>query len=70
MMISCSIDNVLSMFDLNNNQSANNKLNEEDIIDGAYSSIQPMIDCGFINTEMIWAQTSINTVEFIRILDA
>ena len=55
MMISCSIDNVLSMFDLNNNQSTSNKLNEEDIIDGAYSSIQPMIDCGFINTEMIWA---------------
>ena len=40
MMISCSIDNVLNMFDMNNhNTSSGPKLNEEDIIDGAYSSM-------------------------------
>lgn len=72
-MISCSIDNVLNMFDLNNHNSnggTSTKFNEEDIIDGAYSSTQPMIDCGFITPEMIWTVTSINTVEFIRTLDA
>ena len=40
MMISCSIDNVLNIFDLNNHQASSGpKLNEEDIIDGAYSSM-------------------------------
>ena len=72
LMISCSIDNVLSMFDLNNHnaETSGTKLKEEDIIDGAYSSTQPMIDCGFVTSQIIWAVTSINTVEFIRVLDA
>ena len=69
MLISCSIDNVLNMFDLNNHNGAA-KLSEEDLIDGAYSSTQPMIDCGFVTTDIIWAVTSINTVEFIRVMDA
>ena len=71
LMISCSIDNVLNMFDFNNHDaSAGPRLVEDDIIDGAYSSTQPMIDCGFITPEVIWTVTSINTVEFIRVLDA
>ena len=69
-MISCSIDNVMSMFDFRNRDQGNAKLQEEDLIDGAYSSTQPMIDCGFITEEIIYAVTSINTVEFIRMADA
>lgn len=42
-LISCSIDNVLSMFHL---KSAST---EEDMIQGAYSSTQPLIACGFIS---------------------
>ena len=37
-MISCSIDNILNMFDMNNHQGETLKLKEEDLIDGAYSS--------------------------------
>ena len=74
LMISCSIDNVLNMFDFKNhdliNASKDNMLIEEDIIDGAYSSMQPLIDCGFVTPEIIWTVTSINTVEFIRTMDA
>lgn len=29
-----------------------------------------MIDCGFVTMDIIWAVTSINTVEFIRVMDA
>ena len=29
-----------------------------------------MIDCGFVTPEIIWAVTSINTVDFVRVLDA
>lgn len=71
MMISCGIDNVLNMFDFNNHNAENGpRLVEEDLIDGAYSSTQPMIDCGFVNAQIIWAVTSINTVEFMRVADA
>ena len=70
LMISCSIDNILSMFDLNNQQGPLTKLNEEDLIDGGYSSTQPMIDCGFVNPEIIYTVSSINTVEFLRVMDA
>ena len=59
----------MSMFDLNQHDGAK-RLDEEKIIEGAYSSSQPMLDCGFITDEIIWAQTSINTVEFIRQTDA
>ena len=42
---------------------------EEDMIDGAYSSSQPLIACGYIGDKAIWTQTSINTVELIRVED-
>ena len=35
--ITCSIDNVMNMWDLNNHTGAP-KLSEDDLIDGAYSS--------------------------------
>ena len=45
-------------------------MKEDDVIDGAYSSMQPIIDCGFLGDNIIWAQSSINTIEFIRTNDA
>lgn len=70
LMVTCSIDNVLSMFDFKNHEGPSARLKEEDLIDGAYSSTQPMIDCGFVTSEILYAVTSINTVEFIRMSDA
>lgn len=67
--ITCSIDNVMNMWDLNNH-TGEPKLSEDDLIDGAYSSTQPMIDCGFVTPEVMYAITSINTVEFVRVSDA
>lgn len=64
-LISCSIDNVLSMFTLNKAGSL-----EEDMIEGAYSSTQPLIACGFVSKMVIWTQTSINTIELLRVEDA
>ena len=29
-----------------------------------------MIDCGFVTSDIIYAITSINTVEFVRVADA
>ena len=43
---------------------------EEDMIEGAYSSVQALIACGFVNEMVIWTQTSINTIELIRVEDA
>lgn len=63
-LISCSIDNVLSMFTLKAGST------EEDMIEGAYSSTQPLIACGFVNSKVIWTLTSINTVELLRVEDA
>ncbi len=40
------------------------------MIEGAYSSIQALIACGFVNEMVIWTQTSINTIELIRVEDA
>jgi hypothetical protein len=40
------------------------------MIDGAYRSIQPLIACGYVNEMVIWAQTSINTLELIRVDNA
>lgn len=57
------------MWDLNNH-TGEPKLSEDDLIDGAYSSTQPMIDCGFVTPEVMYAITSINTVEFVRVSDA
>ena len=63
-LISCSVDNVLSMFTIKKGAT------EEDMIEGAYSSTQPLIACGYVNDEVIWTQTSINTIELLRIADA
>ena len=57
------------MFDLNLHDGGK-RLNEQDIIEGAYSSTQPLLECGFITDEIIWTMTSINTLEFIRQVDA
>ena len=46
------------------------RLVEDELIDGAYSSPQPLLSCGFVHKEVIWTQTSINTVEFVRLRDA
>jgi len=43
---------------------------EDEVIDGAYSCLQPMQSCGFVSDQIIWAMTTINTVEFIRMMDA
>ena len=40
------------------------------MIDGAYSSKQALTACGYVNANIIWAQTSINTIELIRVSDA
>lgn len=48
-LISCSIDNVLSMFNIKDITI------EEDMIEGAYSSTQPFIACGFVGDLVIWA---------------
>jgi hypothetical protein len=32
--------------------------------------MQPIIDCGYLGDNIIWAQSSINTIEFIRTMDA
>ena len=62
--ISCSVDYVLTMFNLS--QSTSKRLKEDEVVDGAYSCLQPMNHCGYVTDEIIWAQTTINTVEFIR----
>ena len=50
--------------------STSKRLKEEEVVDGAYSCQQPMTHCGYVTDEIIWAQTTINTVEFIRQIDA
>lgn len=65
-LISSSIDNLLNIFNLSGQAGAL----EEDMIDGSYSSTQPLIACGFVDPKVIWTQTSINTVELIRVEDA
>lgn len=66
--ISCSVDYVLTMFNLS--QSTSKRLKEDEVVDGAYSCLQPMSHCGYVSDEILWAQTTINTVEFIRQIDA
>lgn len=67
--ISCSIDYVLNMFNLSLSTQKKG-FREDEVIDGAYSCLQPMNACGFVSDQIIWAQTTINTVEFIRQIDA
>ncbi len=38
-------------------------------MEGVYSSEQPLIDCGFLKDDLIWAQTSINTIEVVTVKD-
>jgi len=40
------------------------------VLDGTYRATQAFLDCGFYNDQIIWAQTAINTIEFIRLEDA
>ena len=51
-------------------QNSQKRLREDEVIDGAYSCTQPLVDCGYVSNEVIWAQTSVNTVEFVRVADA
>ena len=53
LLISCSIDNVMSIFDLKLHDGGK-RLKEDVLIDGAYSSTQPFIDCGFVNDDIMW----------------
>ena len=53
-LISSSIDNVMSIFDFNNHDGGK-RLKEDEVIDGAYSSTQPLVDCGFITDDIMWA---------------
>jgi hypothetical protein len=61
--LTCSLDNVLSFFDLA-------QADPDDMIDGAYASTQPILACGYLNEMVIWVQTSVNTVELVRVEDA
>jgi hypothetical protein len=36
-------------------------------MEGVYASTQPLTDCGFINNDMFWVFTSINTIEICNI---
>lgn len=42
---------------------------EEDTLEGVYSSEQPLIDCGFIGSDLLWTLTSVNTVEVVTVQD-
>ena len=64
-LISCSTDNLLCHFNFEGKPTKT----EEDTLEGVYSSEQPLIDCGFYKEDLIWAQTSINTVEMITVQD-
>lgn len=65
-LLSCSIDQVLNIYNLQYQAGAS----EESMIDGAYSSQQSLLQCGFVSEHVIWTQTSINTVELVRVEDA
>lgn len=32
--------------------------------------MQPIIDCGYLNENIMWVMTSVNTVELVRVEDA
>jgi len=52
-MLTCSTDNIVGMFNLNL-KGNNQPLQEEDAVDGCYSSEQPLVDCGYFK-EYFWA---------------
>ena len=61
-LISSSTDNLLCQFDFLDKPTRT----EDDTLDGVYASEQPLIDCGFLASKnLMWAQTSINTIEII-----
>ena len=47
LLISSSLDSVVNIFDLT--LKSGKRIEEDEVIDGAYSSTQPVIDCGFVN---------------------
>lgn len=66
--ISSSMDYVLNMFNLS--QTTQKRIKEDEVVEGGYSCLQPMTNCGYVSSQVIWAQTTLNTVEFIRTMDA
>lgn len=50
-LITCSTDNLMCHFDFNGKA---NILDEEETMEGVYCSTQPLINCGYINKDMIW----------------
>ncbi|CDW76576.1 wd repeat-containing protein 89-like [Stylonychia lemnae] len=63
-LISCSTDNLMCQFDFAGKE---NPQLEDETLEGVYCSSQPLINCGFLNKDMIWAITSINTIEIINL---
>ena len=49
---------MLNMFDFSSQVKASfdpkGRLVEDELIDGAYSSPQPLLSCGFVSKEIIW----------------
>ena len=64
-LITCSTDNLLCHFNFEGKPS---KL-EDDTLEGVYSSEQPLLDCGFFRKDLLWVQTSINTIEVVTVED-
>lgn len=64
-LLTCSTDNLMNHFNWTDKPSTS----EEDVLEGVYSSEQPLIDCGFINKDLLWTLTSVNTVEVVTVLD-
>lgn len=62
-LLTCSLDYLVCQFDFTSKPS----INEEDTMEGVYCSTQPLNDCGFINNDMFWALTSVNTIEICNI---
>lgn len=52
--VTCGIDYVLNFFNLSLS-TAKKGFKEDEVIDGAYSCLQPMVTCGYVTDEIIWA---------------
>ena len=50
-MITSSTDNLMCHFDFNGKASLEI---EDETMEGVYRSNQPLIDCGYINTDLFW----------------
>jgi len=64
-LATCSTDSLMCHFSWQGKASGN----EEDTLEGVYSSEQPLIDCGFVGKELLWTLTSVNTVEVVTVQD-